>query len=112
MTYKFNHDIASLPPSASMALMDKARAMKADGIDVINLVGGEPDFDTPAPALLKGIQGLTNGHTHYTAGLSYVDVAIANEMYKRAVANEAGQVLKLQEQMVFEHAGLEAFVKL
>ncbi|MBP3587690.1 MAG: pyridoxal phosphate-dependent aminotransferase [Clostridia bacterium] len=68
MTYKFNRDIASLPPSASMVLMDKARAMKAEGIDVINLAGGEPDFDTPAPALLKGIQGLTNGHTHYTAG--------------------------------------------
>ena len=68
MTYKFNRDIASLPPPASMVLMDKARAMKAEGIDVINLAGGEPDFDTPAPALLKGIQGLTNGHTHYTAG--------------------------------------------
>lgn len=68
MTYKFNRDIASLPASASMVLMDKARSMKADGIDVISLAGGEPDFDTPAPALLKGIQGLTNGHTHYTAG--------------------------------------------
>ena len=68
MKYQFNRDIASLPPSASMVLMDKARTMKAEGIDVINLAGGEPDFDTPAPALLKGIQGLTNGHTHYTAG--------------------------------------------
>ena len=46
------------------------------------------------------------------AGLSYVDVAIANEMYKLASANGAGQVLNLQEQMVFEHTGLEAFVKL
>lgn len=68
MNYRFNRDISSLPPSASMVLMDKARSMKAQGIDVINLAGGEPDFDTPAPALLKGIQGLTNGHTHYTAG--------------------------------------------
>ena len=68
MNYRFNHDISSLPPSASMVLMDKARSMKAQGIDVISLAGGEPDFDTPAPALLKGIQGLTNGHTHYTAG--------------------------------------------
>ena len=67
MKYQFNRDIASLPPSASMVLMDKARSMKSNGIDVINLAGGEPDFDTPAPALLKGIQALTNGHTHYTA---------------------------------------------
>lgn len=68
MTYRFNTQIQALQPSASIALMDKARTMKAQGIDVINLAGGEPDFDTPAPVTLKGIQALTNGHTHYTAG--------------------------------------------
>lgn len=46
------------------------------------------------------------------AGLSYVDVAIANEMFKRAKANNVGQMLNMQEQMVFEHAGLADAVKL
>ena len=46
------------------------------------------------------------------AGLSYVDIAIANEMFKRAEANHAGTVLNLQEQMVFEHSGLSDKVKI
>ena len=37
------------------------------------------------------------------AGLSYVDIAIANEMFKRASAADAGSVLNLQEEMVFDH---------
>lgn len=68
MNYRFNREIEALQPSASIALMDKARSMKAAGVDVINLAGGEPDFDTPAAVTLTGIRGLTNGHTHYTAG--------------------------------------------
>lgn len=68
MHYRFNREIEALQPSASIALMDKARSMKADGVDVINLAGGEPDFDTPAAVTLAGIRGLTGGHTHYTAG--------------------------------------------
>lgn len=68
MHYRFNRDIETLQPSASIALMDKARSMKAAGLDVINLAGGEPDFDTPAAVTLTGIRGLTGGHTHYTAG--------------------------------------------
>jgi len=42
------------------------------------------------------------------AGLSYVDIAIANEMFRRAEAADAGSLLNLQEQTVFEHelAGL------
>jgi len=68
MKYRFNKEIEALQPSASIALMDKARSMKAAGVDVINLAGGEPDFDTPAAVTVTGIRGLTNGHTHYTTG--------------------------------------------
>ena len=68
MHYRFNKQIEALQPSASIALMDKARSMKAAGLDVINLAGGEPDFDTPAAAAQVGIQGIQEGKTHYTAG--------------------------------------------
>jgi len=37
------------------------------------------------------------------AGLSYVDIAIANEMFKRSTARNVGQMLNLQEEMVFDH---------
>ena len=68
MNYRFNSQISALQPSASIALMDKARLMKAQGIDVISLAGGEPDFDTPQAAVQRGIQGILDGKTHYTTG--------------------------------------------
>ena len=43
----FNNDIMGLQPSRSMAFMAKAKQMQATDPSVINLAGGEPDFDTP-----------------------------------------------------------------
>lgn len=43
----------SLQPSATLAMAARASAMKADGIDVIDLSVGEPDFPTPC-AYLRG----------------------------------------------------------
>lgn len=68
MQYRFNRIIETLPASASIALMDKGRELKAAGADVISLAGGEPDFDTPPLAALAGIHGITSGHTHYGPG--------------------------------------------
>ncbi|MEE8633746.1 MAG: aspartate transaminase, partial [Methyloceanibacter sp.] len=39
--------LARVKPSPTMAITSKARQMKADGLDVIGLGAGEPDFDTP-----------------------------------------------------------------
>ena len=68
MEYRYNPQLFSLAPSASIALMDKARAMKAQGLDIISLAGGEPDFDTPTAASLAGIGAINAGQTHYTTG--------------------------------------------
>ena len=46
------------------------------------------------------------------AGLSYVDVAIAYDMFKKAEEANAGQMLPMQEQMVFEHDDLQNYVVL
>lgn len=82
MNYTFNEDIKSLQPSASIAFMEKARELKAQGFDVISLAGGEPDFDTPVAATYAGIKGLVDGHTHYTAGkgLSALRKRIAHKL--------------------------------
>ena len=48
---ELNRDIMSLKPSASLVFMKKAKEMKAAGVDVVDLAGGEPDFDTPAPII-------------------------------------------------------------
>ena len=55
MNYKFNETLLTIPPSASLAVSEKAKRLKAEGIDVITLATGEPDFDTPDAARIPGI---------------------------------------------------------
>ena len=64
--YLFNKSISSIPASASLAINEKAKAMRAAGKDVITLAAGEPDFDTPDRARIVGIRAISEGHTHYT----------------------------------------------
>ena len=54
-----------MPSSATVAVSDKARALKATGRDIISLAGGDPDFDTPDHILRAGLAALTSGDTHY-----------------------------------------------
>src|SRR5260221_4076046 len=53
-------------PSATIAVTDKARALKAAGRNVIGLGAGEPDFDTPANIKLAAIRAIEAGKTKYT----------------------------------------------
>src|SRR5579871_5517601 len=53
-------------PSATIAVTDKARALKAAGRNVIGLGAGEPDFDTPANIKLAAIKAIEAGKTKYT----------------------------------------------
>jgi aspartate aminotransferase len=57
--------LSSIPPSATLAVSDKAKALKAAGRDVIALAGGDPDFDTPAHITKAAIDALQAGDTHY-----------------------------------------------
>jgi N-[(2S)-2-amino-2-carboxyethyl]-L-glutamate dehydrogenase len=51
--------------------------------------------------------------TYFNAvGLAYTDVGIANAMYQRALAANAGTELTIQESMIFEHADLKDWVRL
>ena len=56
-----------IKPSATIAVTDKARALKAAGRDVIGLGAGEPDFDTPDNIKEAAIKAIKAGKTKYTA---------------------------------------------
>jgi aspartate aminotransferase len=58
--------VQSIKPSPTLAIDAKAKAMKAEGKDVINFGVGEPDFDTPANIREAGIRAINEGHTRYT----------------------------------------------
>jgi len=77
--------IARVKPSATMAVTDKARALKAAGRDVIGLGAGEPDFDTPDNIKEAAIRAIHEGKTSkYTAvdGLAELKAAVARK-FKR-----------------------------
>ena len=55
-----------IKPSPTLTITAKAKAMKAEGIDVIGFGAGEPDFDTPDHIKKAAIKALENGFTKYT----------------------------------------------
>lgn len=59
--------IGRIKPSATMAVTQKARDLKAAGVDVIGLGAGEPDFDTPENIKDAAIEAIRRGETKYTA---------------------------------------------
>src|SRR5256714_7769823 len=74
-----------IKPSATIAVTDKARALKLAGRDVIGLGAGEPDFDTPNNIKLAAIRAITEGKTSkYTAvdGMAELKAAVARK-FKR-----------------------------
>ena len=58
--------LARVKPSATVAVTDKARALKAAGRNVIGLGAGEPDFDTPDNIKLAAVRAIEAGKTKYT----------------------------------------------
>ena len=72
-------------PSATMAVTDKARALKAAGRNVIGLGAGEPDFDTPDNIKQAAIKAILDGKvSKYTAvdGMPELKAAIISK-FKR-----------------------------
>ena len=57
----------SLTESLTLAISAKAKKMRADGLDIVSLSAGEPDFGTIDPVAAAGIQAIENGQTRYTA---------------------------------------------
>ncbi|MCB2181210.1 MAG: pyridoxal phosphate-dependent aminotransferase [Desulfobulbaceae bacterium] len=56
-----------IKPSPTLAVNAKAKAMKAEGADILNFSVGEPDFDTPPHVCEAGKQAIDEGFTRYTA---------------------------------------------
>lgn len=65
--YKFSDRAGSIASPASMAMAQRVRMLKADGIRVIDFTTGEPDFDTPHHIKEAAWKALLDGHTHYSA---------------------------------------------
>jgi aspartate aminotransferase len=73
---------ALLNPSLTLSIDSKAKAMKAEGIDICGFGAGEPDFDTPDHIKAAAIAALEQGFTKYTpsSGLPELRQAIADKL--------------------------------
>ncbi|MFQ5851502.1 MAG: pyridoxal phosphate-dependent aminotransferase [Candidatus Binatia bacterium] len=81
---KLSERTRGIKPSVTLALAAKARAMRAQGVDVLNFTAGEPDYDTPDRIKRAAVQALKEGMTKYTdvRGIEPLREAIV-EKYQR-----------------------------
>ncbi|MCI0498505.1 MAG: aminotransferase class I/II-fold pyridoxal phosphate-dependent enzyme, partial [Planctomycetales bacterium] len=79
---KISQRAQSVPPSATLAVTNRAKEMKGQGIDVLGFAAGEPDFDTPDFIKEAAIDALKKGQTKYTpaAGTPDLRKAIAEKL--------------------------------
>jgi aspartate aminotransferase len=74
--------VSRIAPSPTLAMAATAKAMAAQGIDVIDFSTGEPDFDTPEPVKAAAEAAIRSGFTKYTpsSGIDELRSAIAEKL--------------------------------
>lgn len=78
----FSQKIGALKGSSTVAISDRARSLQQQGVNVVNLGGGDPDFDTPRHIVDAGVEAIRGGQTHYVAsqGIPAFRKAIAEKL--------------------------------
>ncbi|MBQ2553643.1 MAG: pyridoxal phosphate-dependent aminotransferase [Prevotella sp.] len=71
---KLSDRLNRLAPSATLAMSQKSAEMKAQGIDVINLSVGEPDFNTPQHIKEAAKQAIDDNYSRYSPVPGYADL--------------------------------------
>ena len=79
---KLAERMSRLGTETAFEVLAKARRLEAEGMDVIHLEIGEPDFDTPENIVEAGVTALRRGETHYGPSPGFPDVraSIAQEI--------------------------------
>jgi len=91
-----SHALARVKPSPTVAITQMARALKAEGRDVIALSAGEPDFDTPDTIKAAARAAIDRGETKYTApdGIPELKAAIVAKFRREnALSYDPSQVM-------------------
>jgi len=67
MSTILSNRVQKIKPSATLAVNDKAKQLKAQGVQIVSMGSGEPDFDTPFNIQQAATQAISHGETRYTA---------------------------------------------
>jgi len=108
MSTILSNRVQKIKPSATLAVNDKAKQLKAQGVHIVSMGSGEPDFDTPVNIQKAATQAIGAGETRYTAvdGTPQLKNAIC-EKFKR----ENGLDYSVNEVMV-SSGGKQVFYNL
>ena len=68
----------SIPPFLVMEVLERAKELEAQGVDMVHLEVGEPDFDTPKCVVEHAVHSLREGNTHYTHSMGRIHLRIRN----------------------------------
>ena len=71
---KVSRRLEALAVSETLAMAAKSRELKSQGIDILDLTLGEPDFNTPDPIKQAAIQAIHDNFTHYPPVTGYADL--------------------------------------
>ncbi|MDY3338713.1 pyridoxal phosphate-dependent aminotransferase [Riemerella anatipestifer] len=79
---KLSKRVERLSYSQTFVMSNKARAMKAEGIDVISMTLGEPDFDVPEKIKLAAKKAIDDNYSHYSPITGFLELrqAICNKL--------------------------------
>jgi len=64
--YGLSERLKKINPSSTLAITSKAKKLKSEGKDIVNLAAGEPDFDTPDFIKEAAVEAIKSGFTKYT----------------------------------------------
>ena len=95
MTMQFTERVGRVEPSATLAISNLASELEADGVDVVDLSVGEPDFPTPENVVEAGKDALDAGHTGYTPsnGIPELKGAIAEKLDSDGLAHTTDEII-------------------
>ncbi|HXY18609.1 MAG TPA: pyridoxal phosphate-dependent aminotransferase [Gemmatimonadales bacterium] len=82
MNALFSRNVAALSPSATLAVSAEAARLRREGVNVVDLGAGEPDFPTPKLVAEAGIRATQQGKTKYAAneGILELRAAVARRL--------------------------------
>ena len=84
---KLARKMANLGTETAFEVLAKAKALEAQGHEMIHLEIGEPDFETPQNIKEAGIKAIQDGYTHYNASAGLLET---REAFARYITNDRG----------------------
>ena len=93
---KLSKRVLTLAPSPTLALNAKVKALQQNGVQIINLTAGEPDFQTPLHIKNAGKKAIDDGFTYYTQsqGIAALREAIAKKIHQdMRVTYDASEIM-------------------